>query len=616
MSSASSVPRWVWACAWVAALASAVSVGFRYRAEQRNRAVTLVAEAETIQELGASLDLPLDQALASLKQRGLGGVVLSEQFVSDLLLVGAVSITSEERPGSPSLVTLLGPASTLDRVERGVVVRFGQGAAFREGPEWLVVHRVAPMTVRNLAVGLNPQVARSVREAGLEVVARASNPAGASAEAVRETVRWMNDLGARYFLPQGEQVLGRRDNLDALESALAEFDIRYCTPEFVKIGGDANLVAAAPENVVRLHSAQVAELDKLPMSEAVDRYVRAARERNMRMLLLRPITYSSEQPVRSFGDFVASVGENLRSQGGDLGKARPFEEPGVPRPLFLLIGAAIAPVAMWVGTLFVADRRLRWAGYLVLGALAAGCWVDAGRSWMALAGAVAFPLLAYAALLSRESKNWVVEYAAMTATSLVGGLGVAGLLNGLPFLVRAEQFSGVKAAHFLPILLIGWLLFRRLTDPREALGGTVRWGQALLTLGALAALALMATRTGNDNPAAVSGLEVKFRSVLDALLFVRPRTKEFLVGHPLLILGLAMWIRQRTAGAQGGAAGWASVALVAGAIGQTSVVNTLCHLHTPIALSLARIGVGFVAGGILGAILWALVARLLPRPGS
>lgn len=616
MSLGISVPRWVWGCLVVAALASLASIGARYRVEQRNRAVTLVAEAETIQELGAAVDLPFDQALASLKRQGLGGVVLSEQFVSDLLLVGAVTITSGERPGGPYLVTLQGPPTTLDRVERGVVLRFGRGAAMRAGSERLVVHDVAPMTVRNLAIGLNPFLCEAVRSEGLAIVARASNPAGAGAETVRETVRWMKELGAGYFLPQGEQVLGRRDNLDVLEETLAESGIRYCTPEFVKIGGDANVVAAAPENVVRLHSAQVAELDKLPLSEAVDRYVRAARERNMRMLLLRPLTYSSDHPVRSFGEFMAAIGVDLRQQGGDLGTARPFEEPDPPRPLLLLIGLAIAPVAMWVGTLFVADVRLRWAGYVLLGALAAACWVAPGRSWMALAAAVTCPTLAYAAMLSRQSKHWVVEYAAMTATSLVGGLCVAGLLNGLPYLVRAEQFSGVKAAHFLPIALIGWLLFRWFVSPKEAMGSTIRWGQALLTLGALAALALMATRTGNDNPAAVSGLEMKFRSVLDTLLFVRPRTKEFLVGHPLLILGLGLWIRERAANAKGAAAGWAAVALVAGSIGQTSVVNTLCHLHTPVALSLARIGVGFVAGGILGAILWALVARVFSRPGS
>ena len=46
------------------------------------------------------------------------------------------------------------------------------------------------------------------------------------------------------------------------------------------------------------------------------------------------------------------------------------------------------------------------------------------------------------------------------------------------------------------------------------------------------------------------------------------------------------------------------------AIGQTSVVNTMCHLHTPITLSLARIGVGWILGCILGWIVWGVLSRV------
>jgi hypothetical protein len=235
---------------------------------------------------------------------------------------------------------------------------------------------------------------------------------------------------------------------------------------------------------------------------------------------------------------------------------------------------------------------------------------------MALLGAVAFPVAAYQVFLVKPGRHWAVAYLGISAMSLVGGLCVAGLLNGLPFMVKAEVFTGVKAAHFLPILLVGWLLFRAVTDPKTAMGSQIRWGQAFLAIGALVMLAFMAARTGNDNPAGVSGLELKFRNLMDALLFVRPRTKEFLIGHPLLVVGIGLWIRERAEGRSGPALGWAAVALAAGAIGQTSVVNTLCHLHTPVALGLARIGVGLLAGGILGGILWALTARATARPRS
>ncbi len=137
------------------------------------------------------------------------------------------------------------------------------------------------------------------------------------------------------------------------------------------------------------------------------------------------------------------------------------------------------------------------------------------------------------------------------------------------------------------------------------------WGKALLGLLVVLGLVFMIERTGNDNPAAVSDTELKLRAFLDAILFVRPRTKEFLIGHPALIVGIGMLIKMRKGDPRfQDLAGWITLCLMLGAIGQTSIVNTMCHIHTPLTISLARIGVGLVAGGIIGGVAWWLVVRL------
>jgi hypothetical protein len=109
-------------------------------------------------------------------------------------------------------------------------------------------------------------------------------------------------------------------------------------------------------------------------------------------------------------------------------------------------------------------------------------------------------------------------------------------------------------------------------------------------------------------------------------MFVRPRTKEFLIGHPLLIVGIGMMslfrVGVRSPGLEveepaqdkGQAlTGWAALAMMIGSMGQTDIVNTLCHLHIPVMLSVARIGIGALLGCIIGTALWAIVLRLLPR---
>jgi hypothetical protein len=179
-------------------------------------------------------------------------------------------------------------------------------------------------------------------------------------------------------------------------------------------------------------------------------------------------------------------------------------------------------------------------------------------------------------------------------------------------MVKAEQFVGVKIAHFGPVALVGGYLVARLMGSRSALRSPVTWLQGAVCLVILAAVALMAVRTGNENPSAVSDLELRLRSFLEAFFLVRPRTKEFLIGHPALFAGIALLAANASWGVgvrPTWVTGMATLLLTLGAIGQTSIVNTLCHLHTPLAVGLARVGVGLVVGGIIGALVWAFARR-------
>jgi hypothetical protein len=127
-----------------------------------------------------------------------------------------------------------------------------------------------------------------------------------------------------------------------------------------------------------------------------------------------------------------------------------------------------------------------------------------------------------------------------------------------------------------------------------------------LALIALVALAMIVARTGNEPGVGVSGVELKFRSLLDRFLPARPRTKEFLLGHPALVLGLAFWLRGRRR--------WALPLLVIGVVGQVSLLNTFCHIHTPLMLSVVREVTGLIAGAAIGLALFWAIDRVAPPP--
>ena len=104
------------------------------------------------------------------------------------------------------------------------------------------------------------------------------------------------------------------------------------------------------------------------------------------------------------------------------------------------------------------------------------------------------------------------------------------------------------------------------------------------------ALIIYISRTGNEGPTSV--YETMIRNLLDKILGVRPRTKEFLIGHPLMLALLYYGYKDQYA-----------PLLLGAVIGQISIVNTYAHIHTPIMVSLIRtfhgIWIGLVGGIVL-----------------
>jgi hypothetical protein len=144
--------------------------------------------------------------------------------------------------------------------------------------------------------------------------------------------------------------------------------------------------------------------------------------------------------------------------------------------------------------------------------------------------------------------------------------------------------------------------------PRRDIRDTIRglWstpinlGTAALALAGIAAVALVLMRRGNAPAVGVSATEAKVRAALQDTI-IRPRTKEVLL-HPLAIVALGgewpVW--------------FSNLLLLAGVIGQGSIVDTFAHYHTPLLISLLRTVYGLAFGAVLG-VASLVVVRALRR---
>ncbi len=202
--------------------------------------------------------------------------------------------------------------------------------------------------------------------------------------------------------------------------------------------------------------------------------------------------------------------------------------------------------------------------------------------------------------------------------TIVGALIGAGLMADRSFMLGIDRFAGVKLAHLLPLLMALYLLMHNnlqsISSSRRQLWKSLSdrpllWGQAgLLGLVAMAGL-LYLMRTGNDSGIAVSGVELKARAILEKLLIARPRTKEFLIGHPASLLALGM-------GSLSGGDNMRSWLLFIGAVGQISLFNSFCHIHTPLSLTLLRSFNGLWLGSLIGMLILLTAVYLLPGRDS
>ncbi|MCC6730066.1 MAG: hypothetical protein IT208_12080 [Chthonomonadales bacterium] len=626
-----------------ATLAGLWAAVLRLRAEAANRTVEIALDYDELRSLADVSGLAMPVVLARCRNADVTAVAVSEDTLSDLIARGELL---PRRQGDDTLLTA-SSAATIGRVVGAMGLRGLRPATGRARATSLV--RAMPCVVllgpeggpaafpgelaslRALSVGLAPEALAAVRAAGLVPVARIANFPRASAGTMRAVLADLAASGVALVVMAGTETLGFRGRTPEAAEAFRATEVRWGSIEFGKQKGDEALARALGGAYVRVHSISEAEMGSLSPTEAVERFVRAARERNIRLCYVRLITMAGSDPLSENLDYVRAIERQIARRGEmTFGPAILFPPTDVPRWLFGVVAlSAAAGLVLGLLRLGALGPGAALPSFLLLTLVCVGAALapgETGRRLVALLAALVFPSLACmrgdvlgtplgGPIAKRSGADFRGALAGLITVSAVTSLGVisvVGMLATRPFMLKASQFLGIKAAHGLPMLFIGALAVvglppagRLLRDewPRmrerieHLLAEPVRLGFVVLGIVGLVAVVLALARTGNEPGVGVSGIELRFRSLLDALLPVRPRTKEMLIGHPALLVALAFRGRRW----------WAAPLFVLGVMGQVSLLNTFCHIHTPLLLSVVRALSGLVVGGAIGlAVAWVM----------
>ncbi|WP_102344846.1 DUF5693 family protein [Bacillus sp. Marseille-P3661] len=374
--------------------------------------------------------------------------------------------------------------------------------------------------------------------------------------------------------------------------------------EFTKQDGLSAYAAKFDNKIVRLHSLNFFD----SRGGYTDRATRAVKERNIRALYLHvaDVKKLESEYMTAEQTYEVAIKEIQAIQNQMADK----HEPGIAQsydilaaPIWQSIAALIGVAAFVALAAMMLNEKMALLTFgamlvLVLGYVVTGATLFLQAAALAVS-IVAATLAAISGEHIRSKKDMVVKFLKGAGLVLLGAWFVTALLYGNEFLVKIEEFRGVKLLFIMPIVLTALHVMR---DHIKELAMMVTRNYYFIIIGILGAgFMILLARSGNDAGELVSGAELMFRQGLEDLMFVRPRTKEFLIGYPLFVLAMYIIYQGK---------GWeqriGKYLLAGGAIGFMSSVNTFTHLHIPLYLSLLRTVYGWIIGAIIGLVLIAL----------
>ena len=259
---------------------------------------------------------------------------------------------------------------------------------------------------------------------------------------------------------------------------------------------------------MRVHSIAQNEMINYTPDTALDRFELAVTERNHRGLFVR--FFGMDRPAAALETNLAYF-DNLKDRLEGAGftieaSVKQYQSPTYSIILVFLIGLGVIGGAVlavnnkdWTILALIAlvFGTLGWSALLYISPIMA-------RKLMALASVIVFPTLAFLLIVKERSRTIIQSIVALLQMSLISWIGallMIGLLADKLFMLKLDQFVGVKIAHVLPLVLVLILMHKFQDHPvREAkniLMQPITYLVAGLAGVLVLALGIYVIRTGN-----------------------------------------------------------------------------------------------------------------------
>ena len=505
--------------------------------------------------------------------------------------------------------------------------KFDEPLGLLQAPLGLPVKDMQKLAAMGFALIVRPQNYLNVTEAQIDSIFKRIDKAGVKVHAL---------------MPCGRETVGYPNKVEYLGQKLRERDMtlvmleHYTQLRFAQIDGLIPLAEFNNYKSARSYVIDALEQKKISVATALHRWALTDEERNIRVNYIRPflLPVEGKDIMTTNLKYVRDIKANVEARGYSIGQAGVFagsssEQGFAPyfpsKTMWLpIVLAIVAGVVLYGSLLFNWSSKTELMLWAVFSAVGCGLlMLGRGlltRQLLALAAASVFPVLSMSYIMhiwdkNTSAKNSLVkiiwnalwQLALAIALSLVGAAFLSAILTDSRFLLEIDIYRGVKLTFILPVVLTAVLYLKRY-DMLQVVGKGFK--QLLSKLNSLLDTGLtfkhvavlmvflfiafyFVGRSGHTGGVPVPAIELKMRAFLEQVMYARPREKEFMIGHPAFFLAVLAAYKC--------APRWWQFVLTCGAvIGQGSLVQTFCHMRTPVVMSFVRALDGYAVGIIFG----------------
>lgn len=616
---------------------SLIACGFvgvrRIQVEQNYKDVQIAVRYSDVIRMSVEGHRPIDTVLDDLKNQGVTTILVKETTVAGVdkdyntlkgksqiyLIDGAILKFTSPTEISNDIVAdsryiVSDNKDTVDRIIRAYKAKGLDNLGdilFNNGNYYLSIGDNSK-ALSNIGIGFDPVEMKMLTDKGFIVAPQVKNWDDATAndtavDFLINDLDAIDNISAVYFADSQIPAISN----DKFISYLQEHQIGFIEFTSSKQVGINKVIKKASDagknyNVVRLHTIEDQKFEKATPVDILERYELALRERSNRVFLFKmPNTIDIDDDIDFLNRTISEFKTMAENNGYTItGEVPNYNLPSIPTVVAILAGLG----AIMIFILLLDNIGFTKLGY-VLGIIGAIGYIGLLKlqptlacGLMALFGSIMYPSYAVVKLVDEKKRNlWqsILRLIEICLVSFGGALTIIGCISRTNFALTINVFMGVKIAMVMPIVIVlGWFIYRKhkldLKYYNGMLNKTITY-KALVVIAVLGAVALVyVSRTGNTGTA--SNFERSFRQLLDNILGVRPRTKEFLFAYPILLALIYFGYKEKYL-----------IILALGTIGPVSLVNTYAHIHTPVMISLIRSAYGIVFGIILGIVLIGII---------